>query len=142
MDADSPDDMTMDGKRSVKRARVLLAAKLRTAAGEVDVRLRDLSQKGALIELTQPLLLGDEVVFTRGKTIVSARVAWAGGNRAGLEFHQEIDESEVLVHVARPASNTSQQRFRRPRVLSEDISEQERRLARVWAKSVGIAPPR
>lgn len=142
MDADSPDDTTMDGKRSVKRARVLLAAKLRTAAGEVDVRLRDLSQKGALIELAQPLVLGDEVIFVRGKTVVSARVAWMGGNRAGLEFHEEIDESEVLVHVTRRPSNQTQQRFRRPRVLSEDISEQERLLAHVWAKSVGIAPPR
>ena len=35
-------------KRSAKRARVLLAAKLQTPLGEVDARLRDLSRKGAL----------------------------------------------------------------------------------------------
>ena len=43
------------GTRRAKRARVLLAAKLQTPYGEIDARLRDLSQKGALF-LTRPTL--------------------------------------------------------------------------------------
>ncbi len=40
-----------ESKRSEKRARVLLTARIRAANGvEEDVRLRDLSRKGALIE--------------------------------------------------------------------------------------------
>ncbi len=125
------------GQRSAKRNRVLLAAKLRTRAGEVDARLRDLSQKGALVECGQPLSVGDDVVFVRGSTIVPARVAWTGGERIGLEFDRMIDESEVLVQLGRGASNANQQRFRRP-ALQGGLSDQERKLARLWGVSVGI----
>lgn len=140
MGAENFGDVTQKGKRSIKRARVLLAAKLRVAGGgDIDVRLRDLSRKGALIECREGLGVGDRVVFSRGSTVVPARVAWSGGGRTGLEFLRMIDESEVLIHVTRRPLVQSQQRFRRPRVLSEDLSEQERKLAQVWGLSVGIS---
>ena len=116
---------------------MLLAARLKTDSGDVDARLRDLSRKGALIECKQKMSVGDEVVFARGSTVVPARVAWVGGDRLGLEFLRMIDESEVLIHVSR-VPPPQQQRFRRPRVRSEDLTDQERQLARVWAVSVGI----
>ena len=135
MGAETFGDVT--GRRSVRRARVLLAARLKTDSGDVDARLRDLSRKGALIVCKQKMAVGDEVVFARGSTVVPARVAWVGGERLGLEFLRMIDESEVLIHVSR-VPPPQQQRFRRPRVLSEDLTEQERQLAKVWAVSVGI----
>lgn len=138
MGVESFGDVTHTSKRSVKRARVLLAARLAIAAGEVDVRLRDLSRKGALVECKESLSVGEEVVFKRGDTVVPARVAWAAGNRIGLEFLEMIDEGELLIHIARPQAKP-QQRFRRPRVLSEDLTEQERKLAKVWAVSVGLS---
>lgn len=128
------------GQRREKRARVLLTARLRTVRGEVDARLRDLSCKGALIECSETFSVGDEVVFTRGQTIVPARVAWTGGKRLGLEFLRMIDESEVLVHVGKPQPKP-QERFRRPRILGEDLTDHERKLARVFARSVGIDVP-
>jgi hypothetical protein len=133
------------GKRQAKRARVLLAARLRTEDGsDLEARLRDLSQKGALIECRQPLSVGSEVVFTRGNTVVPARVAWASGGRVGLEFLRNIDESEVLVQLGRPATGSAgvqaaPQRFRRPRIGGEDLSENERQLVRNWGVAVGIA---
>jgi hypothetical protein len=129
--------VTKTGQRSAKRNRVLLAARLKTSAGEFDARLRDLSQKGALIEFEQRLAVGDEVVFKRGATIVPARVAWSGAGRLGLEFNREIDESEVLVQLGRGPANASQQRFRRPG-LHGSLSDQERKLAQLWGVSVGI----
>ena len=126
------------GKRSHKRARVLLSAKLRTASGEVTVRLRDLSRKGALVECSGPMPPGADVVFARGSTVVAARIAWAHGSRIGLEFNEMIDESEVLVHIGRQASRP-QETFRRPRILSEDMTSHERKLAQIWSKTVGIA---
>lgn len=127
------------GKRSAKRARVLLAAKLRTSWGEVDAKLRDLSQKGALVECKELLEVESEVVFSRGKTVVPARVAWVSGSRVGLEFLHPIDESEVLIQLGRAPTVAAQQRHRRPRVLGTDMSEQERKLARLWAVQVGIS---
>ena len=126
------------GKRTAKRSRVLLTARLRTPLGDLEVRLRDLSQKGALIEVNDVLRVDDEVVFSRGDTEVPARVAWTGGNRVGLEFLREIEESEVLIHVTRRPTTQYQQRFRRPRILGEDMSDLERKLAQVWGAAVGI----
>jgi hypothetical protein len=127
------------GKRSAKRARVLLAAKLKTEYGEVEARLRDLSQRGALVECNEHLDVGSNVVFTRGITIVPARVAWSNAGRVGLEFLRTIDESEVLVQLGRASGNAPQQRFRRPRIGGEDMSESERKLVRNWGVAVGIA---
>ena len=141
MGAESFVDAPNTGKRKDKRARVLLAVKIRSDAGEVDGRLRDLSRKGALVECGTVPPVGTEVLFTRGSTSVPARVAWTGGNRVGLEFAFMIDENEVLVQLGRSAPDMSQTRFRRPRLFGEDMSEQEKQLARVWGRAVGIDLP-
>ena len=141
MGAESFMNSSVVGKRSAKRARVLLAARLRTEFGELDVRLRDLSQKGALVECQTVPPVGTEVVFTRNATSVPARVAWVGSDRAGLEFAYMIDEQEVLVQMKRTTSDQNQPRFRRPRLFGEAMSHQEKQLARLWGASVGIAIP-
>jgi hypothetical protein len=133
-------DVAVAGKRQAKRNRVLLAAKLEVGGTEMDVRLRDLSQKGALIECQRVPPPGSEVVFHRGSITVPARVAWAGANRVGLEFAYTIDESEVLVQLRRTTTDQNQPRFRRPG-LGEGLSEQEKKLARLWGVSVGISVP-
>lgn len=123
-------------KRSARRARVLLAARLETDTGEIEARLRDLSQKGALVECHQVPPVGSEVVFVRGATRVPARVAWAGADRIGLEFHHEIDEHEVFVQLGKrpPAKPVG---FRRP--LFPNAAE--RRTAQAWGERVGLNLP-
>lgn len=132
------------GKRSAKRARVLLAAKLQTTFGEVEARLRDLSRKGALVECAQVPDVGSEVVFVRGETVVSARVAWAAGNRVGLEFDHMIDEHELLVHIGKPAKAPAPpayvQSYRRPG-LGQSMSADERKVAQAWSVAVGLNLP-
>ncbi len=128
------------GKRMDKRARVLLAAKLQTPFGEVDARLRDLSRKGALVECAKMPPVGSDVVFMRGTTTVPARVAWSGAGRVGLEFIYPIDENELLVQLRKAAGGQTQPRFRRPG-LNEDLSEDAKKLARVWGVTVGITVP-
>jgi hypothetical protein len=124
-------------KRSAKRARVLLAAKLETAEGEIEARLRDLSQKGALVECLQVPAVGSEVVFVRGATRVPARVAWAGRDRIGLEFHHEIDEHEVLVQLGKRPEQPA-----RPRgPLFPNRAPTERHSGSAWAASVGLKLP-
>ena len=128
-----------EGKRTAKRARVLLAAKLQTPHGEVDARLRDLSSRGALVECHEALTVGTEVVFARGKIVVPARVAWTATNRVGLEFLYPIDEHEVFVQLSRgPAAKP--EAYRRP-ALSERLSADERKLAQAWGIAVGLAIP-
>jgi hypothetical protein len=134
-------DSPVAGKRRAKRNRVLLAAKVSAGHGEIDVRLRDLSRKGALVECVSPPAAGAEVVFSRGSISVPARVAWSAEGRAGLEFAYMIDEGEVLVQLKRTTTDQNQPRFRRPRLFGEDMSDQEKKLARLWGVSVGIALP-
>ena len=129
------------GKRSAKRARVLLAAKLETDSGEIEARLRDLSQKGALVECLQVPPAGSEVVFVRGVTRVPARVAWAGADRVGLEFHHMIDEHEVLVQLGkRPPPPKAAASLRRPG-FANGLSADERKVARAWSVAVGLNLP-
>jgi hypothetical protein len=128
------------GKRGARRARVLLACKLKTPFGEVEGRLRDLSRKGALIECQQLPPVGSEVTFMRGATIVPARVAWAARGKVGLEFLFMIDEQEVLVQLRRTGSSQNQERFRRPG-LNEETPEEARRLAEAWGVTVGLTVP-
>lgn len=154
MSAECPVNADKDaGQRREKRARVLLTAKIRTAFGEEDVRLRDLSRKGALIECANPPPRDSELLFSRGSTVVQARVAWTAGTRCGLEFVAMIDEAEVLAHVGRPGAPKAtapvfrppppplppDRRFRRPRIAGESMSEHERKLAEVWGVAVGIS---
>jgi hypothetical protein len=125
--------------RRAKRARVLLAAKLRTQTGEIDCRLRDLSRKGALVECRPAPPTGTTVVFTRGSISVPARVAWSQPGRIGLEFDYMIDENDVMVQL-KPVAASAGQRFRRPGI-KEQASEQERKLAAAWGIQVGINLP-
>jgi hypothetical protein len=126
-------------KRSTKRSRVLLRAKLHTLDRELDARLRDLSRQGALVECSERLKMGEEVMFVRGRTAVHARVAWIGGNRIGLEFLKPIEESEVLVHVAPPAPVQPQPQapYRRPGFI-EGLTDFDRELARKVGESLGV----
>ena len=94
---------------------------------------------GALVECREVPPVGTEVVFVRGKIAVPARVAWAGSNRVGLEFHFAIDEQEVLVQLSRgPAAKPES--FRRPG-LGGRLSADEHKLAKAWGIAVGLAIP-
>ena len=101
------------GKRSAKRARVLLAAKLQTASGEIDARLRDLSRKGALVECLQVPPVGSEVVFVRGATACPRASPGPAPTGSGSNSHHMIDEHEVLVQLG-SAPPPKPQSFRRP----------------------------
>ena len=41
----------------------------------------------------------------------------------------------------RTSGDQNQTRFRRPRLFGEEMSDQEKQLARLWGASVGIAIP-
>jgi hypothetical protein len=136
MGAENFGGTSVGSKRTAKRARVLLAARLETDSGEIEARLRDLSQKGALVECHDIPPVGSEIYFVRGATRVPARVAWAGKGRIGLEFHHEIDEQEVFVHIGKPQPVS----FRRP-LIPRSLSPEDRRIAQAWGVTVGLIAP-
>ena len=125
-------------KREAKRARVLLTARIDAPSGEITVRLRNLSRKGALVEGEGIPSKGEKLAFIRGNARVPARVVWVAGNQAGLEFRHPIDESELLVQVTRAGGQPDRRRYRRPRLTSDDITPEERMLIKLWGMSVDI----
>lgn len=131
----------VNGKRSTKRARVLLSAKLKTPSGTINARLRDLSRKGALVECAATPPAGTEVTFERGTIRVPAYVAWSAHGRVGLQFHYIIDENELLVHIGRrPEPPASPYRFGRA-ALTLGMNMRERKAARAWSVAVGLTLP-
>jgi hypothetical protein len=131
------------GQRASRRARVLLAAKIKTPTGDIDARLRDLSTKGALVECNIIPPVGSEVMFSRGSILVPARIAWTGGNRIGLEFAYAIDESEVLVHLGpKEKSGDSREWLKPPRPITPGLTGDDKDRATAWTRAVGIKVPR
>lgn len=129
------------GKRTAKRARVLLSAKLHTAQGEHDARLRDISRDGALIESPALVKAGAPVIFERGASRIPASVAWSDGYRIGLSFEHPIDEGELLVHINRVKPSASGPTgYSRPGI-SRPMSAKDQRLAQAWSVAVGLNLP-
>lgn len=93
-------------RRSEKRARVLLAATLQNATGTWQVRLRNISSAGALIESPVVPPPGSFVLFSRGPIAVTSRVVWTDGTRLGLSFRERIDEHELLMVIGAPPPPT------------------------------------
>jgi hypothetical protein len=135
---DQEKDETGADKRRAKRSRVLLSAKLATDAGEIDVRLRNLSQFGALLACASPPATGSKVTFLRGETVVHAEVMWVDKEYFGIRFETPIEESEMLVHIAPTAPRTEvpapepQTQNYRSGFHHHILTPEERKLAEEW----------
>lgn len=79
-----------NGSRRETRSGLFLAAIVKTTAGSLSVRIRNISSGGALIELDRPLATADSVELIRAQHKVSATVAWSRGRRCGLRFDGPI----------------------------------------------------
>jgi hypothetical protein len=78
---------------------VLLRATLIGTEGAQTVRLKDLTSDGAGISSEVPLSAGSDVIVRRGDLFIAARVVWANGTSAGLEFYRPLT-GEWLEFVA------------------------------------------
>jgi hypothetical protein len=57
-----------------------------------EIRLRNISETGAMVECGATLLVGSEPLLELGEDIsILTTVAWAVGDSAGLKFHQPFD---------------------------------------------------
>lgn len=75
------------------RDSLFLLAKMRTPGNQpVDVRVRNLSAGGLMVELPYPIAPeGDVEVEVRGLGWIAGRIAWHIEGRAGVAFDREID---------------------------------------------------
>src|SRR5690242_16393713 len=93
-------------QRQSARKPVLLSATLEADGLRMPVRLRNLSEQGALVEGANLPGAGTRALFERGALRVGASIAWAGAGVAGVRFERLLDASEVLRHIAVPRART------------------------------------
>ena len=121
----------MSQNRRSRRSHVLMAAQLLTGDDKFAVKLRNLSEHGALVEAACLPAVGTIVRFRKGDLNLTGEVAWVDGNKAGIAFDTPLDTDSVLRHVPVPKA-AAKLDFRRPPVKRHVLSEGERKVAERW----------
>lgn len=135
------DESSMIKNRRSRRSPVLLAATVEIAGQPVPVKLRNLSEEGALIEGEQLPLEGSNTYFERNELKLKSRIVWVHGRYAGVAFDQALKPEQVLRNVPVPKPRTQATDFRRPGLACRPLSDYERRMLERWMTASPVAKP-
>lgn len=92
--------------RASRRTNLMLAATIEVAGRNAPVRIRNLSDTGALLEGNVLPLEGQSLVVMRGDLEIKAVVAWSTGDRCGVRFEQPMPVNEWTGGKPRPLECT------------------------------------
>ena len=123
----SPANLTPRSHRSP----VLLTANVEADGVKYDVKLRNLSEEGALIEGEELPSEGAEAFFERNQLRLKSRVIWVQGRYAGVAFARALKPEEVLRNIPRPRQEAKQE-FKRPGLACRPLTAYERRMLERW----------
>jgi hypothetical protein len=129
------EDSSQVQNRRQRRSNVLLTAVIELSGRTLDVKLRNLSADGALVEGDCLPVEGAEVRFKRGDLSVKGKIVWVRGTRAGINFHKELTPEALLRHVPTPRPRVVAD-FRRPGLAPQPLSASDRRFGAQWAASI------
>ena len=128
------DESSMIQNRRSRRAPVLLAATIEVDGIPQAVKLRNLSQEGALIEGERLPPEGTTSFFERNELRLKSRVVWVHGRFAGVAFARPLRSEEVLRNIPQPRPK-AQLDFRRPGLACRPLSAYERKMLERWMTS-------
>ena len=128
------DESSMTQNRRSRRSPVYLAATLEVAGVPQAVKLRNLSEEGALIEGERLPLEGTTTFFERNELRLKGRVVWVEGRYAGIAFARQLRPEEVLRHVPQPRPQVHGD-FRRPGLACRPLTSYERKMIEKWMVS-------
>ena len=134
------DSSTASQNRRSRRSSVLLAASLETGSGTIEVKLRNLSAEGALVEGKNLPIEGTEVLFKRNDLVERGEIVWVDGNHAGVAFKDHLQPEQVLRHIPSPRQRIRPE-FRRPGLACRDLTTDEQRLVESWIWAPDLARP-
>jgi hypothetical protein len=134
------DSSTNCQNRKSPRSKVLLAATLEVSGRSCAVRLRNLSEVGALVEGDGLPIEGTNVTFCRNELNAAGRVVWVDSRLAGIAFEQKLQPEQVLRHVPPPRTKF-QPRSWRPGFTKSNLTAEQRRLAESWVWSPAVNRP-
>lgn len=125
------DESSITQNRRSRRSPVLLTATIYVAGLPVTVKLRNLSEEGALVEGKRLPPEGSETIFKRNNTRRKGQVVWVQGNYAGVAFDTPLKREEVLRHIPAPKPVPTSD-HRRPGLACRPLSEAERKMLEGW----------
>jgi hypothetical protein len=128
------DESSMTQNRRSRRAPVLLAATIEVEGVPEPVKLRNLSEEGALIEGERLPAEGSISFFQRNDLRLKSSVVWVHGRYAGVAFNRPLKPEEVLRHIPKPRPK-AQLDFRRPGLACRPLSAYERKMLERWMTS-------
>lgn len=134
------DESTMNQNRRSRRSPVLLAASVEVDGVVVSVKLRNLSEEGALIEGEKLPPEGSVTFFERNDLRLKSRVVWVEGLYAGVAFARPLKSEEVLRNVPKPRLRIDPD-FRRPGLACRPLTADERKMVERWMTSSPVARP-
>ncbi|MFL6720856.1 MAG: PilZ domain-containing protein [Sphingomonas sp.] len=133
------DESSISQNRRSRRSPVLLAATIDVDGVASGVKLRNLSEAGALIEGDQLPPEGAQTHFRRGELGLKSRIVWVHGKFAGLAFDTPLKREELLRQVPPPRPKR-QVDLRRPGLTCRPLTDYERRMLECWVASGQIGP--
>jgi hypothetical protein len=127
------DESSITQNRRSRRSPVLLTATVYVAGVPIDVKLRNLSEQGALIEGDRLPTESSETVFERKELRLTGRIIWVQGRYAGVAFDVPLKREDVLRHVPAPKRKTNvEPDFRRPGFTCRPLTNYERQNLEAW----------
>ena len=134
-------DQSIDAQnRKSRRSQVLLSATLEHNGASQAVKLRNLSEEGALVESEKLPIEGTTVHFIRKDLNAVGRVVWVSGKYGGIAFSAKLDPAEVLRHIPAPRPKIKP-RYWRPGITTTELNSEQRRLAESWMWSPSPSRP-
>jgi hypothetical protein len=118
------------------RVKVLLSAKLSTTIDEAEVKVRDLSLGGAMLQGRALPRVGTDVVLSRGSFEIFATIVWLRANLCGVEFDTPIAHHEEVLQAWAPQKRSTSIPTPLPHLpllASAPLSVEEMSAAREWA---------
>ena len=134
------DESSITHNRRSRRSPVFLAATIEVAGVSEPVKLRNLSEEGALIEGERLPLEGSTTWFERKDLRVKSRIVWVQGRFAGVAFNQALKAEDVLRNVPKPRPALKQD-FRRPGLACRPLTAHERKMLERWLTPSPVARP-
>ncbi len=108
-----------------------MTATLELSGSAVQVKLRNLSAEGALIEGVDIPVEGSKVLFKRLELSVPGRIAWVTAKRAGVTFDEKLAPEAMLHHIPAPKPRVMPD-FKRPGLKARRLSPGERQMGEEW----------
>ena len=97
---------TSNEGRAAPRSSMYLAAVMSDGRPPLDVRIRNMSRTGALVEGLGLPPVASTVRLSRGSLAIAGRIVWSNENRCGVQFNHDVEVDKWLS----PALNRKRQR--------------------------------